>query len=149
LRDERTLADLKVELHKTLLVAEYERSKAREWHNVVKRQAVHIDEKDARIKSLENVQANFERQIRKAAVQLDKSRQAYSIQCDETSRWKQHVLDLKSQISSQSREMASIIEDQRRLDQMQEVINRSIAVDPTENLMSLFNAVSNEYEASV
>lgn len=149
LKDAFTLSNMKVEVKKAEDVADYERGKARDYHNMVKRQAALLTEKETEIQKLQNMQKGFERQLRKDAVLLDRARETYSVQCAETARWKQHVLDLKNQVSSQSREIAAIVRDQRLLDETQMRILADAARDPACDLLTYFHSVGNEFEASV
>lgn len=143
-----TLENWKVQCQKALDVADYERNKGKDWQNMAARQSVRLAEANTRIKSLENTQGMLERQLRKANAQIEKSRVAYSVQCAEISRWKQHVLELKEERSLNSDIIKQIVHDARQIDGMQAILDRSITVDPTENLMHLFNAVGSEYSAS-
>jgi SMC interacting uncharacterized protein involved in chromosome segregation len=149
LKDAFTLSNMKVEVKKAEDVADYERSKARDYHNMVKRQAALLAEKETEIQKLQNMQKGFERQLRKDALLLDRARETYSVQCAETARWKQHVLDLKNQVSSQSQEIAAIVRDQRLLDETQMRILADAAHDPACDLLTYFHSVGNEFEASV
>ena len=149
MKDAFTLANLNREVKKAEDVAAYERTKATDFQNIVKRQAVTLAEKETEIQRLLNVQKGFERQLRKDAVLLDRARETYSVQCAETARWKQHVLDLKNQLSSQSQEIAAIVRDQQLLDATQQRILADTLNDPSRDLLSLFTSVANEYEASV
>lgn len=149
LKDAFTLSNMKVEVKKAEDVADYERGKARDFQNLVKRQAALLAEKETEIQKLQNMQKGFERQLRKDAVLLDRARETYSVQCAETARWKQHVLDLKMQVSSQSQAIAAIVRDQRQLDEMQTRIIADSVIDPACNLLTFFHSVGNEFEASV
>ena len=149
MKDAFTLANLNREVKKAEDVAAYERTKATDFQNIVKRQAVTLAEKETEIQRLLNVQKGFERQLRKDAVLLDRARETYSVQCAETARWKQHVLDLKNQLSSQSQEIAAIVRDQQLLDATQQRILADTLNDPARDLLTFFTSVANEYEASV
>jgi len=148
MKDAFTLASMRREVKKAEDVAAYERGKASDMQNLVKRQAVTLSEKETEIQRLLNMQRGFERQLRKDAILLDRARETYSVQCAETARWKQHVLDLKNQVSSQSREIAAIVRDQRLLDATQARILADAVYDPARDLMAMFQSVGNEYQAS-
>jgi hypothetical protein len=148
IKDAFTLASMRREVKKAEDVAEYERNKASDMQNLVKRQAAVLSEKETEIQRLLNMQRGFERQLRKDAILLDRARETYSVQCAETARWKQHVLDLKNQVSSQSREIAAIIRDQRLLDATQARILADAVYDPARDLMTMFQSAGNEYQAS-
>jgi hypothetical protein len=149
LKDAFTLSNMKTEVKKAEDVADYERNKARDYHNLVKRQAALLAEKATEIQDLQKMHVGFERQLRKSAHLLDRARETYSVQCAETARWKQHVLDLKMQVSSQSQEIAAIVRDQRQLDEMQTRIIADSVIDPARNLLTFFHSAGNEFEASV
>jgi len=149
MQDAFMLANLNREVKKAEDVAAYERTKAADFQNIVKRQAVTLAEKETEIQRLLNVQKGFERQLRKDATLLDRARETYSVQCAETARWKQHVLDLKNQLSSQSQEIAAIVRDQQLLDATQQRILADTLNDPARDLLTFFHSVGNEYEASV
>lgn len=149
LKDAFTLTNMAREVKKAEEVADYERGKARDFQNIVKRQAVTLSEKETEIQRLLNMQRGFERQLRKDAILLDRARETYSVQCAETARWKQHVLDLKNQLSSQSQEIAAIVRDQQLLDATQQRILSDAMNDPTRDLLSLFHSAGSEYGASI
>ena len=149
-----TLDHWKGQCKKALDVADYERSKGKDWQNMATRQAVLLVEKSKRITSLESVQLSLERQLRKANLQIEKSKDAYSRMCAESSKWKQQVKDLKVERAAIHKGVQGLCKDARlahnlSLQNMQAVLDRSITIDPSHNLMNLFNAVANEYEASV
>jgi hypothetical protein len=142
-----TLDHWKMQCQKMEDVANYERTKSKDWQNLVKRQSASLAEKDLRITSLENTQGMLERQLRKANAQIEKSRSAYAVQCAETMRWKQHLKDLKHEHSAQSQVIQQIVRDAQQIEGMQAILDRSVVVDPTLDLMSLFDIAANEYEA--
>ena len=74
--------------------------------------------------------------------------------CAESSKWKQQVKDLKVERAAIHKGVQGLCKDVRlahnlSLQNMQAVLDRSITIDPSHNLMNLFDAVANEYEATV
>jgi hypothetical protein len=114
---------------------------------LIKQQLVILKEKDRQISSLHTTQKGFEKQLQKSSLLMARAREAQMVQIAETARWKQHVMDLRSQLSSQALEIAAIVRDQQTLDAKHDVI-LSHFMDPAQNLMHMFNAVTNEYEAA-
>jgi hypothetical protein len=125
-----TIANLKRECKKTQLEAEHNRLTSREWEARFKRQvntsaemASEINDLKAKLKEMTILKS-------KAEVKAEKSRDAYSRMSNLAMYWKKAYKDLKWPENKDIKNTAA--EPER---------------DPTQNLMSLFDAVSNEFEA--